>query len=236
MTVKDKHHSGISIQVGLSGYSFIRDTEGESRYSGWMSAERFFTSPELQQRYDEVEIGVFTHKFTLVPTHFHTPSQSRAILGDVVSLQDTDTVGYVEVPEFASVLVFSNSIGETLSKVISQSVLRTDGASAGCLPYIYYMLKSVPTMTEYNKIAASYMDGYLYLVIAQGRSLLLCNAFVAPDFTTAEYFIFMALKKLQLNPEISSITFMTPLEQEQEMSLYRYFRNVEVKPETALSL
>ena len=79
-----------------------------------------------------------------------------------------------------------------------------------------------------NKILASYMDGYLYLTIAQGRSLLLCNSFRAPDFTTAEYFIFLAMKNLQLNPEVSTITFRTSLESEEEMSLYRYFKCVEV--------
>ena len=71
------------------------------------------------------------------------------------------------------------------------------------------------------------MDGWLYLVIAQGKTLLLCNSFLAQDFTTAEYFIFLAMKKLQLNVEMSSIYFRTPLSEEQEMSLYRYFMNVE---------
>ena len=49
----------------------------------------------------------------------------------------------------------------------------------------------------------------------------------APDFTTAKYFIFLALKKLQLNPEVSTICFRTPLDEDQEMSLYRYFKSVE---------
>jgi hypothetical protein len=71
------------------------------------------------------------------------------------------------------------------------------------------------------------MDGVLYLVIAQGKSLLLCNSYMAPDFTTAEYFIFLAMKKLQLNPEVSSICFRTPLTDEDEMSLYRYFKSVD---------
>jgi hypothetical protein len=71
------------------------------------------------------------------------------------------------------------------------------------------------------------MDGWLYLAIAQGKTLMLCNSFQAPDFTTAQYFVFLAMKKLQLNPEMSSIYFRTPLEDEQEMSLYRYFRSVE---------
>ena len=71
------------------------------------------------------------------------------------------------------------------------------------------------------------MDGWLYLAIAQGKKLMLCNSFQAPDFTTAEYFVFLAMKKLQLNPEMSSIYFRTRLTEEQEMSLYRYFRSVE---------
>ena len=71
------------------------------------------------------------------------------------------------------------------------------------------------------------MDGVLYLVIAQGRTLLLCNSFQAQDFTTAQYFIFLAMKKLQLNPEVSSICFRTPLAEEEELSLYRYFKSVE---------
>ena len=228
MITTDNNHSRISIQVGLGGYSFIKETDGVSEYSGWMGAERIFTAIDLQKRYDAVEIGLFTPKFTLVPEHFHTPARSREILADMVTLQDDDQVEYVQVPQTGSVLVFSNSIGETLSKVLSQTVLKTDGHQERCLPYIYYMLRFLPSVPEYNKIVAAYMDGYLYLVIAQGRTLLLCNSFHAPDFTTAEYFIFMTLKKLQLNPEISSITFRTPLEPEQEMSLYRYFRNVDV--------
>ena len=71
------------------------------------------------------------------------------------------------------------------------------------------------------------MDGHLYLAVSQGKTLLLCNSFVAQDFTTAEYFIFMVMKKLQLNPEMTSIYFRTPLDEGQESSLYRYFKSVE---------
>jgi hypothetical protein len=111
--------------------------------------------------------------------------------------------------------------------VITETTIRTDGSKSSPLPELYFMLRQVPHLTDYNKILASYMDGYLYLVVAQGKSLLLCNSFQAPDFTSAEYFIFMVLKKLQLNPEVTTICFRTPLTEEQEMSLYRYFKSVE---------
>jgi len=218
----------ISIQVGLSGYSFRLETGGQQRSSGWMGAERIFTSPEFQKRYEEVEISLFTPKTALVPSQFYSHEDRRRHLSDVIRLSEGDYVDSVEIPEFGAVLVFSNSVGETLSKVISETVLTVDGRRVSPLPEHYYMLKSLSEMKEYNKILASYMDGRLYLVIAQGNSLMLCNSYIAPDFTTAEYFIFLALKKLQLNPEISTICFRTQLDLDQEMSLYRYFKSVEL--------
>mgnify|MGYP003417551490 FL=1 len=223
----DYHKDRISIQVGLSGYSFKVETGDTVRSSGWLSADRIFTSAEMQKRYDEVDIAVFTPKCVLVPQQFHLPENSRATLEEVAEIRDSDVVEYVSVPQFASVLVYSNTIGESLSRILSDMVMCTDGSKVRPLPELYHMLMQVHSVQEYNKILASYMDGYLYLVIAQGRTLLLCNAFEAQDFTTAEYFIFLAMKKLQLNPEMSSIYFRTQLAEEDEMSLYRYFRNVE---------
>ena len=135
------------------------------------------------------------------------------LLSEVVSLKESDPVDYVAVPDQAAVLVYSNAIGETLSKVISETVLCADGSKVKPLPELYFMLRDLKKVTEYNKILASYMDGYLYLVIAQGKTLLLCNSFRATDFTTAEYFIFLMMKKLQLNPEVSTICFRTSLDQ-----------------------
>ena len=217
----------ISIQVGLSGYSFKIQAGDEMRSSDWMSADRIFTTSELQRRYDEVEISVFTPKFTLVPQQFYSIEGMRSLLSDVVTIKDDEYVDSVLLPELSAVLIYSNTIGESLSAVISETVLSVDGVKSRPLPFVYQMLKSIGNIPDYNRILAAYMDGILYLVIAQGNTLLLCNSYVAPDFTTAQYFIFLAMKKLQLNPEMSAITFMTHLDEEQEMSLYRYFRSVE---------
>ena len=217
----------ISIQVGLSGYSFKVQADGDSSYSGWKGADAVFVTPEFQKRYEGVDVSVFTPYCTIVPSSFHKPELSREILSDVVRLPEGAHVEYIPVPEFASVMVYSNNIGGTLHKVLSESVLKVDGSKSRPLPELYYMLKTLPQITEYNRILASYMDGILYLVISQGKTLLLCNSYEAADFTTAEYFLFNAMKKLQLNTEMSSVYFRTPLTEEQVMSLYRYFMNVE---------
>ena len=223
-----KNKNGISIQVGLSGYSFKIEDDTQKSLSGWMGPESVFTIKELQRRYDDVDVSVFSPYCTLVPQNFFRYESAREQLNAVSRLPEGALVETVEVPEFGAVLIYSNSIGGTLHKVIAESVLMTDGNKAKPLPEMYYMLKDVQNIPDYNRILASYMDGVLYLVVAQGKTLLLCNTFKAPDFTTAEYFIFMVMKKLQLNPEMSSITFRTPLNEEQEMSLYRYFKSVDI--------
>ncbi|MGN0196009.1 MAG: DUF3822 family protein [Candidatus Cryptobacteroides sp.] len=222
------NHSRISIQVSLSGYSFKVYAGGDVHSSGWLGADRIFTSPELQKRYDSVEVSLFTPKVALVPENFFDPSAARQALSEVVGLDDSDAVDYVPVQGRGAVLVYSNSIGEALSRAISQTVRDSSGNAPAVLPEMYYILKDLDACREYNKIVASYRDGWLHLAIAQGHGLLLANVYEAVDFTTAEYFIFLAMKKLQLNPEVSTITFRTPLSQDEEMSLYRYFKSVEV--------
>lgn len=215
--------SRISVQVSLSGFAFKVGTTG----SGWLGPDRVFTTPELQRRYDEVEISLLTPKCALVPAPCFEPAAARSILSDVVKLKEEDAVSWIDVPEFGAMLVYSNTIGESLSKVLSQTLFTSSGNRAEVLPELYYILRDLPLCKEYNKILASYHDGLLNLAIAQGKSLLLANTYDAVDFTTAEYFIFLAMKKLQLNPEVTTITFRTPLDTEDELSLYRYFKAVE---------
>ena len=224
----NNNDSRISIQVSLSGYSFTTEDSSGIHRSGWLGAERVFTTEEFQRRYDSVKISLMTPKVALVPEHFFSPQEAAQALADVVRLREDDKVDYIRIPQKGTVLLYSNSLGETLSRAISQSVLTSDGYQARILPEMYYILDSLEICRDYNRIVASYADSHLHLAIAQGRSLLLANVFSAPDFTTAEYHIFNAMKKLQLNPEMSTICFRTPISGEEEISLYRYFKSVEI--------
>lgn len=154
-----------------------------------------------------------TPKAALVPSAFFDAASAREILSRTVLLDKDDKIEYISLPEFSAELVYSLSMGIEPSEE--------------SIPELYNVLKAVSGVAEHNKIVASYGDGVLSLAIAQGNDLLLANVFEAADFTTAEYFIFMAVRKLQLNPEVSTIHFLTPLSSDEEMSLYRYFRSVE---------
>ena len=146
-------------------------------------------------------------KCTLVPTRYFDEKDPRCFLSELMPLDDDETVETVHIPEYDAVLVYVRNSDDT--------------------PEMYSTLRDLSKCREHNRIVAGIKDGFLYLAIAQGGSLLLCNVFPASDFQTAEYFIFSSVKSLQLNPEVSTICFRSPLSQEEELSLYRYFNLVE---------
>lgn len=147
--------------------------------------------------------------FTLVPTNFFNLDKEREALAGVARLGEDCAVRHIDIPQYDAVLVYS-----------------VDGDSVVSAPEIAGILDKLPDCPAYNKILCSLRDGRLTIAIAQGKSLLLANSFAAPDFTTAEYYIFLAVKSLQINPEVSTICWLTELEPGQEMSLYRYFKSV----------
>ena len=153
--------------------------------------------------------SILTGKCTLVPQNFFRQDKAREILSEVVLLDADDDVRWAEVPEWDAVLVYAARHGRKGE------------------PELLRVIRHISGCGEYNKIVASHRDGRLYLAVAQGRSLLLANTYEAPDFTTAEYYIFLALRSLQLNPEVSTICLASPVSAEAEMSLYRYFKTVE---------
>ena len=107
------------------------------------------------------------------------------------------------------------------------AVLLYEAAREESLPELYYLLTALEKNPEYNKVHIAHVGGILHLVIAKGKNLLLANRYEAPDFTTAQYYLFLALKQFQLNPEVTTVYVASPLGEEEEMSLYRYFKAVE---------
>ena len=146
-------------------------------------------------------------KCTLVPTRCFEEGDARCILGELYPLAESETVSFLEVPRYEAVFLYSTPDGQP--------------------PVLYDLVTGLDACPEYNKILFQYGDGVLDLAIGQGGRLLLANSYPAPDFTTAEYYLFLAMKSLQLNPEVSTVTVRSSLSPEEELSLYRYFKSVE---------
>ena len=147
--------------------------------------------------------------FTLVPSNFFNPEKEREALEGVAQFGKDCAVKHIDIPQYDAVLVYSTD---------EDSIVSTNEMAG--------ILSRLPDCPAYNKILCSIIGGMLHIAIAQGKSLLLANCFRIQDFTTAEYFIFLAVKSLQINPEVSTICWASDLEPPQEMSLYRYFKAV----------
>lgn len=146
-------------------------------------------------------------KCTLVPVRYWSEEESRCILSSLYSLDADDEIRHIDFPDHDAVLIYASK----------------DGVE----PAIAGLLRKLGSCSEHNKILARVEDGILDLVIAEGDRLLLANSYPARDFTSAEYYIFFAMKSLQLNPEVSVISICSDISAEEEMSLYRYFKMVE---------
>lgn len=172
-----------------------------------------------------------------MPSNFLNKTCARDVLAQVACVSDEDNVSWVEVPEYGAFLVWAESaqcVGKSAAESVpaeSASATSAEPSSESTtrnLPEIYFILKDLQKCPDYNKILCTWAEGYLYLAIAQGRTLLLANTYPANDFATVQYYIFLALKSLQLNPEISAVCFRSPLSKEDEISMYRYFKAVEI--------
>ena len=206
----------ISVRVGLTAFCYKADGCAQSQ---WLGADRVFSRKQLQDA--DVEISVFSHKFALIPENFFREEEAGKMLSSAVVMAEDEKVEYCEVPDYGAVAVYSCS-------GIEKSPLMPQVADLPVRPELLCILEAMHRVEDYNKIIASVAEGRLYLAIAQGNTLLLATSYEIADFTTAEYHIFYALKKFQMNPELSTVYLRTPLSASEEMSLYNYFKSVEL--------
>ena len=148
--------------------------------------------------------------FTLVPSGFFDPAAERETLAEVANIQEGTKVDHIDIPQYDAVLIYTVGEDSDVSGLKMAEILGV-----------------LPKCAEYNKILCSISDDCFYLAIAQGKSLLLANCYRIQNFTSAEYYLFLALKSLQLNPEVSTVCWLSRLDADDEMSLYRYFKAVE---------
>ncbi len=141
---------------------------------------------------------------TIVPTPFYDKACAREYLAQVVDISENEAVHSVHLSAFDSYFIYA---GEEK-------------------PALLACLGDLLSIKEYNKILCHWDGSALSLCIAQGKSLLLANTYHTSDFVGVMYFVILALKSLQLNPEVSTIYFRSPLSSERQVMLYHYFMEV----------
>ena len=149
--------------------------------------------------------------FTLVPSEFFSSEDAYRILSEVVPLKDTDIVQHIELPDYKAVLVYAR---------------QSDNKSPS-EPPIAALLRFAPSISAHNRLVVSLDKEFIYIVLAEGKKLLLANAYPAIDIVTAQYFIFAALREFQINPRVTTLYFHGEIPAALTEEMFRHFRSVE---------
>ena len=147
-------------------------------------------------------------KYTLIPEGYFSPESAADLLGQVVILEESDSVKSMELPCYKAVLLYTGTEED-----------------ARCLAD---MLTAAAALDRYNKVVLHLGAGVVDIVVAAGDRLLLCNTFPAADEVTAQYFLFAALKQFQINPEVTTVHFFGEAGDTIKGDLFRHFASVEV--------
>lgn len=157
---------------------------------------------------------IFTEKFTLVPKEFYTPEQGREALVEQFSLSPDAQVYSFALDDEGAVIVYS--------------VPQQDDAES-LPPFVAKLVRHAKAIGEYNKVVFHYsaQRGISHIIIYAGDELKLANSFKVDSFESALYFLFLSIKRLQMNPQQCVVNVCWGIPQQSIGMVSRFFKGVE---------
>ena len=242
----NNHLYRLSVQAGLNDCSFIvindaaatclslhrflyqsisDDNERQKDLEGWLRKLH-----SQNTRYAVSQCCVCTPSFTLVPSMVFNPDIASRLLKAVHPVGDLDEVYHYQLDTPDVVCIYS--IPQYLSHSLIKHSKHTQFYSIA-IP----ILRRIMRLEGHSRALFFYWNQHLYLALARANQLLLCNAYKAPQFADALYFLFAALHQWQLNPMSLRLHISGQLQNAHFNLLCRYFPHVLAlsDPEIALN-
>ena len=235
----------LSIQADLSGFSFailddhaatclqlhhhpfLKTTDLNDLYSEAVSWRQKY--PQLKSFFSSAQCIYNAPFFTLVPESIFVPEKAAAILQSIHAIHDLDEVYYHPLPQFDAICIYSVPNSITAPMLKNQSATRFYSIA---IP----LIQMTTSLYGSTRALFFYRDQYLYLTLMKEEQLLLCNAYHAPEFTTALYFLFFALHQWQLNSETIRLYIGGQIPKENRQLLHNYFPWVSILYDDAIKL
>ncbi len=225
----------LTIQIDLSGFSFlVCKSDGTCLYhyqndfpSGILHInqievllKREIESHQLLRKdYESVKVYYNTPKYTLVPILFFKPDEALSILSRLHTIDDLDEILFAKSPDGESVLIYA------MPNAVTSHIFRFH-KNAEFYPMSFSLLHKIITLSDYNRILVHFSDKMIHVVTAEKDKLLLSNSYNTPDFVTAFYYIFLTMKEVMFNPEVTTLYISGSLKFEQFKELEQYFMKV----------
>ena len=234
----------LSIQVDLSGFSFailddkelcrqlhhhtIPDTQDHNDIYTEIVAW-FKKYPQLKSYYSSVQCVYIAPFFTLVPETIFIPDKAAMYLRSIHTINDLDEVYFHPLSSVGAVCIYS--IPNSITAPILKNQATTHFYSIAIL-----LTQMAAPLYGHTRALFFYRNQYLYLTLMKEQQLLLCNAYQAPDFNTALYFLFFVLHQWQLNPDSLRLYISGQITTQNRKLLHRYFPLISILSDDAVSL
>ena len=226
----------LSIQADLSGFSFCVTDISRNKllylFNSHFNWDRAHTDifirhiddcikshPVLKQQFKSVDLIYDTPKYTLIPKHLYKKGEELQYITKLYQLEDVEEIDIIEDLENKIVILFA--VNSTIL-----NLLREIQPSFRIFPAIFPAMKHLVNFHEINKIFFKYNKGETSIIAFEGKRLLFCNNFPAQHFNTALYYLFLAVKQIQFNPEQTTIFVSGSIPEIELMNMTKYFSKI----------
>lgn len=232
---KDTVQYGLTIQVGLSGFSFkIKDRKGNLFHHETVQyPHRVYAAVDLEQPlkkavvshpllrhpYGSVKVYFDTEKHTLVPQDCAESELSQ--LQTLYDIHEYDEVNRIPVPETEAALLYA------MPTAVTSLRNRLNSEVFEFYPVIVGLLQDVVAVPDHNRVLCAYEGNYVHVVASEGGALRLAVSYPVADFDTACYYLFAVMREVMFNPGLTTLRYYGPLSEKREALLKRYFSGVQ---------
>lgn len=158
---------------------------------------------------------ILSEIFTLVPTELYSLQTAREALVGQFSLDNSVDVSAVPFEKEGLMVVYPTN---------------AEGEECTVVPFAVRLIEEAASLQEHNKVVFHYCTEkrLSHTIIYIGEDLKLANSFKADSFESALYFLFLAIKGLQMNPRQCIVRVCCAITKEQETIFSRFFKGFQV--------
>lgn len=152
--------------------------------------------------------------FTLIPKDLYSPQLGKEALAAqfMIDMQQYN---------------FGEWLFGDAKAMVAYAIPKSEGEK---LPLIARLLEETRNIASFNKVILHYCPKKQLsnTVICMGGELKLANSYKADSFESALYFLFLAIQKLQMNPQQCTVRVTSEISGEQHATIARFFKGTEI--------
>ncbi|MAN59847.1 MAG: hypothetical protein CMC08_08445 [Flavobacteriaceae bacterium] len=237
--ISSKTHKRLSVQVSLTGLSFLAYTE-DRQIDAFIEVaigrsatpeelldnlqQTLIEHKELQGPFEKVMITYSTNIYTIVPAALFDESKASDYLKFNSKILGNDYIAHdwVENHEMVTVYVPFMNINNFLFERFGS--FEYYHSTTHLLQYVLRKNKNTEVANVYIQIE----QGFFNLVVTKSGKLQLCNSFSYHSPEDFLYYILFAFEQLELNPDTVSTFVIGNITDEHDLYeiAYKYIRNI----------